>query len=81
MVSLFVYDNDRFIVESFQDNPVTARVVTDGRITRLHDLVTGEELTGRPQAVMGGRGGVGAPAATVFEVPLTRASYRVLSAN
>jgi hypothetical protein len=81
MVSLFVYDNDRFIVESFQDNPVTARVVTDGRITRLHDLVTGEELTGRPQAVMGGRGGVVAPAATVFEVPLTRASYRVLSAN
>ena len=56
LVSLFVYDNDRFIVESFGDNPVTARVATDGRITRLHHLVTGEVLTGQPQAVMGGRG-------------------------
>jgi len=125
MVGLFVYDNDKFIVESFQENPVTARVVTDGRITRLRDLVTGEELTGQAQAFagmggrggqaaggrggqgaaggaagqapgaaaggragqapgggMGGRGGAGGAApATVFEVPLTRGSYRVLSAN
>ena len=44
-VSLFVYDNDRFIVESFQENPVQARIVTDKRITKLHDVLTGEVLT------------------------------------
>jgi hypothetical protein len=84
MVSLFVYDNDKFIVESFQDKPLTARVVTDGRIAKLRDLVTGEELTGQTQGSggMGGRGGAGSPTSTtVFEVPLTRGSYRVLSAN
>jgi hypothetical protein len=123
MVSLFVYDNDKFIVESFQENPVTARVVTDGRITKLRDLVSGEVLTGQaqgggmggrggpaaggragqaaaggtagqapgapaggragqaPGGGMGGRGGAGAAPTTVFEVPLTRGSYRVLSAD
>jgi hypothetical protein len=34
MVSLFVYDNDKFIVESFQENPVQARILTDARITK-----------------------------------------------
>ena len=77
MVSLFAYDNDKFIVESFQDNPVTARIVTDRRITKLHDLVTGQELTG--QAVAGGRGGQGAT--TVFETQLTHGSYRVFSGD
>jgi|CZKE01.1.fsa_nt_gi hypothetical protein len=77
MVSLFAYDNDKFIVESFQDNPVTARIVTDRRITKLHDLVTGQELTG--QAAAGGRGGQGAT--TVFETQLTHGSYRVFSGD
>ena len=83
MVSLFAYDNNTFIVESFNDNPVTARVVTDARITKLHDLVTGQELTGQaPAAGMGGRGGRGGAApTTTFEVPLTHGSYRVFSAN
>ena len=77
MVSLFAYDNDKFIVESFQDNPVTARIVTERRITKLHDLVTGQELTG--QAAAGGRGGQGAT--TVFETQLTHGSYRVFSGD
>jgi hypothetical protein len=77
MVSLFAYDNDKFIVESFQDNQVTARIVTDRRITKLHDLVTGQELTG--QAVAGGRGGQAAT--TVFETQLTHGSYRVFSGD
>jgi len=48
-VSLFVYDNDTFIVESFRDSSGTARVVTDRRIARLRDLVTGRELIGQPR--------------------------------
>ena len=68
-VSLFVYDNDRFIVESFQESPVEARIITDKRITKLRDVVSGAELTGEQQA-----GG------TVFTTPLERASYRVFAA-
>jgi hypothetical protein len=48
-VSLFVYDNDTFIVESFRESTDAARIVTDGRITKLRDLVTGRELAGQPR--------------------------------
>jgi hypothetical protein len=46
-VSLFVYDNDTFIVESFRETAVPVRLVTEGRMTKLRDLVTGRELTGQ----------------------------------
>ncbi len=66
LVSLFVYDNDHFIVESFHENPVDVRIVTDKRITRLRDVVTGAELAGQAEG-----------ATTVFTTPLERGSYRV----
>ncbi len=68
MVSLFVYDNDKFIVESFAEEPVQARIITDKRITKLRDVETGEELSGQSQG-----------ATTVFETPLTRGTYRVFA--
>jgi hypothetical protein len=67
-VSLFAYDNDRFIVESFQESPVEARIITDKRITKLRDVVSGAELTGELSA-----GG------TVFTAPLEKGSYRVFA--
>jgi len=70
MVSLFAYDNDKFIVESFADNAVQARIITDGRITKLHDMVTGEELTGQTaQGGFGGGRGGAAPAAGAGQAP------------
>jgi hypothetical protein len=70
-VSLFVYDNDKFIVESFQEAPVpAARVITDQRFTKLRDMLTGQVLTGTPQG-----------STTVFTTPLVPGSYRVFSAE
>jgi hypothetical protein len=69
-VSLFVYDNDRFIVESFQEDPVTARIFTEKRITKLRDMLTGEVLTGSAQG-----------ANTVFETALKHGMYRVFAAQ
>ena len=69
-VSLFVYDNDKFIVESFQENPVDARIITDQQITKLRDLVSGAELSGAPSG-----GG------TVFTTKLEKGSYRVFAAE
>jgi hypothetical protein len=67
-VSLFVYDNDKFIVESFQENPVEARIVTDKRITKLRDVISGMELTGEQSA-----------AGTVFRTKLEGGSYQVFA--
>ena len=68
-VCLFVYDNDTFIVESFRESTGAARIVTDRRIARLRDLVTGRELVGQPR---GDR--------MVFETFVRPGSYSVLSA-
>ncbi len=40
-VSLYVYDNGTFIVESFLDEPVTINVRTDENISKLNDLIDG----------------------------------------
>jgi hypothetical protein len=69
-VSLYVYDNDKFIVESFRQDPMRATVITDKRITKLRDLQSGQLLTGIARA-----------GETVFEMPLNPGTYRVFSAE
>jgi hypothetical protein len=69
MVSLFAYDNDKFIVESFATEPVRARIIADKRIAKLRDVETGEELTGKPEGN-----------STIFEAFLFRGTFRVFSA-
>ena len=46
-VSLFVYDNDTFIVESFLPENVNVKIVTDKRIDKLNNILTGEEITSK----------------------------------
>ncbi len=72
-IGLFVYDNDRFIVESFAPpggKSVAASVVLDKRFRRLVDLVSGQRLTGTAR-----------DDATVFSLTLPPSSYRVFSAE
>ena len=45
-MALFVYANDTFIVESFLDDNVAAKLVLDGRFTRIRDLLSGEVFSG-----------------------------------
>jgi hypothetical protein len=68
-VSLFVYDNDTFIVESFRESTGTARIVTDRRIAGLRDVVTGRELIGQPRGDK-----------MVFETIVRPGTYTVFSA-
>lgn len=44
-VGLFLYDNGTFIVESFNDEPVTVHVVTGEAVKQLTDLVDNSVLT------------------------------------
>jgi len=45
-VSLFCYDNGTFIVESFLDEPVNVKIITEQSVTGIEDLLSGESLTG-----------------------------------
>ena len=47
-----------------------ARIITDKRITKLHDMLTGETLTGTSQGPN-----------TIFETALKHGSYRVFAAE
>ena len=49
-VSLFLYDNGTFIVESFLDEPVTIQIVTSEDITSLTDMLSGAVLEKLPAA-------------------------------
>ncbi len=43
-VSLFLYDNDTFIVESFRDEPVDICVAVDPKHSSIEDLSSGENI-------------------------------------
>jgi hypothetical protein len=78
-VAMFVYDNDTFIVESFRDEPVDVKIVADKRISKLSDILTGEELTGEAvstQPRFFGRP-IPAPDKTVFKMTIKPHSFRV----
>ena len=49
-ISLFVYDNNTFIVASFQEYELTARLVLDPRFTKLVELPSGRTFTGQMEA-------------------------------
>lgn len=68
-VSLFAYDNDTFIVESFRESAGAVRIVTEKRIERLRDLLTGREVSGQAR---GDR--------MVFETVVRPGSYSVFTA-
>jgi len=75
-VSLFLYDNDTLIVESFRDEAAEMSLVLSGEATGLRDLETGETLTGK--TVPEGQGWFRSPDAgkTIVEVPVKPHSYR-----
>jgi len=45
-VSLFAYDNNKFIVESFRDGFTSVRLTLDSKLTKVRDLMTGQMLNG-----------------------------------
>lgn len=75
LVSLFVYDNDTFIVESFRPEPVDIGLVLDNRIGSLRDIQSDALISGekRPASrwIRGDRDSV------VFPVTIKPHSFRV----
>ena len=82
-VSLFVYDNDTFIVESFLPETVDVRISLYPRFARIRELTTVEEFAGQSGGTSGGFGGFGMYGGkrTVVPVKIKPHSYLVFSAR
>ena len=79
-VSLFPYDNKTLVVENFNDQTVSVRVVVNSKVGSLRNLLTGEQLKPAslptPQGFFGRNRFYGyAEGATVFDVTLPAHSY------
>jgi hypothetical protein len=79
MVSLFLYDNGTFIVESFLDQAVDISVTVAGQVAALHDVQSDESVPPTTnqglRMPMFGRRDTGPR--TTFTLPLKPHSYRV----
>jgi hypothetical protein len=82
-VSIFVYDNDTFIVESFLPEATEIRISMDPRYTKIQELTTGKEFTGQTGGQTGGFGvfGGGGGKRLTYPITINPHSYRVFSAR
>ena len=82
-VSLFVYDNDTFIVESFLPEAVDIRISMDPRFSTLREVTTGEEFSGQSAPQTGGFGlwGMGDGKRLIYPMNIKPHSYRVFAAK
>lgn len=72
-VSLYVYDNNTIVVESFHDQPITINVVANSADkTSAKDMLTGDVINAKVREVRN------AAAKSVFSVTIKPHSYRVL---
>jgi hypothetical protein len=77
-VSLFAYDNDTFVVESFRSERAVVGVFVEGRHTALHDVLTGIDVPA--QTADSAQGGPpGEAFRTEFSIRIPPHSYRVFS--
>lgn len=79
-ISLFVYDNNTFIVESFLPEEAKIRIVTDAVSGKITDIITGEQGRGdgKTRSMIWGRN----PGESVyFDITLKPHSYRVFKCN
>ena len=81
-VALYAYDNHTFIIESYLDHETEVKVSVAGKVTKLHDLVTSADLTGRdPPASRWPRRSEDGERRKVFDVHLMPHSYSVFAAE
>jgi hypothetical protein len=79
-VSLFVYENNTFIAESFLPEETKIKIIAGGGISELNDLETGEKISssGKSTTMLWGRKREDKSA---FDVTLKPHSYRVFKAQ
>lgn len=78
-VSLFAYDNDTFVVESFLEKEAEITVSTTGGFTMLKDLVTGELINGQSAPARRLQQGLPGAQRRSFKLNIKPHSYRVFT--
>jgi hypothetical protein len=86
-VSLFAYDNNTFVVQSFLDSEVKVTVSVAGTTSTITDLVSGQIISRAPAPApttgagrRGGRGDSGAPGIS-YSITIPPHSYRAFTAR
>jgi hypothetical protein len=79
-VSLFVYDNNTFIVESFLPESTTMKIDINGKTNEITDILTNEKIPG-VQQVSAPVWGREKEEVSSFEVKLNPHSFRVFQIN
>ena len=74
-VALFPYDNKTMVVENFNDQPTTLRVVVNAKVSTLRNLLTGEQLKPAEVTYSRNRFFGYADTQTVFDLQLPAHSY------
>ena len=75
-VSLFVYDNNSFVVESFLDKEVTVKVVLNGKESKITGVASEETIQGEMRKAPVMRGRKLGEDAMVFQVTLKPHSFK-----
>jgi hypothetical protein len=78
-ISLFVYDNGTFIIQSFRAAPATVTVSLAGLPAQIHDLMSSEAITAEPVKPTPAGLHADAPLRNEFRVELAPHSYRAFS--
>jgi hypothetical protein len=78
-VSLFVYDNNSFVVHSFLDEEVTMSVLVDKTAVEITDVASGEEIEGTIREAPVFRNRKMGEDAMVFEVKIKPHSFRAFT--
>lgn len=76
-ISLFLYDNNSLIVESFRDETVSLKILADVNAISLIDIQTGESVSGTSEPARGGWNFSKIPEKRVFKFTLKPHSFRV----
>ena len=74
-VALFPYDNKTIVVENFNDEAVNLRVVVNGKVKTLRNLLTNDKLTPADVRSMNNRFFGYTDGQTVFDIKLAAHSY------
>ena len=80
MISLFAYDNNTFITESFLPSESKIKVIAGPGVTKITDLISGEVITssGKTASMVWGRD---RSEGETFEITIKPHSYRVFKAE
>ncbi|MFC2137721.1 hypothetical protein ACFLTE_06055, partial [Bacteroidota bacterium] len=76
-VSIYLYDNNTFIVESFVDTTVSFNVISKDKFTKITDITSEDEIKGELRKATRSRDGFSGISKKVYNISLKPHSFRI----